>query len=212
MQVNALPDSQPLLTTFPGRVAGQSAKVFIDNGATDNYVDAAFAAANGLQVTKCEDYVLAGGKEQLAIHGYVCARIHIQSFSEEVKLYVIDLPSNSMQAVLGQSWLRAHRAVISHVDNCVMYFSSGRRHKLWFSPNAPGLPFLSADSSLLTRLQLKTMCKDKQNKLFLVHVSTVDEPSEVEEGELSTESENIALPQAAKHIITSNALYGAMPS
>ena len=118
---------------------------------------------------------------------------------------MIDLPSNSMQAVLGQNWLRAHRAVISYVDNCVMYFSGGRRHKLCFSPNALDLPSLSADPSLLTRLQFKTMCKDKQNKLFLVHVSTVHEPSEVEEGELSTESENIALPQVAKHIVAENA-------
>ena len=186
-------------------VAGQSAKVLIDSGATDKYVDAAFAAANGLQVTKCEGHVLVSGKEQIAIHGYVHTHLHIHSFSEEIKLFIIDLPGNSMQAVLGQSWLKAHKAVISYVDNCVPYFSGGRRCRLCFCPNAPDLPSLPANPSLLTHLQLKTMCRDKQNKLFLVHVSTVDEPSEVEEGELSTSSEHTALPQAAKHFNAENA-------
>ena len=156
-------------------VAGQPAKVLIDSGATDKYVDAAFAAANGLQVTNCEGHVLVSGKKQIAIHGYVHTHLHIHSFSEEIKLFIIDLPGNSMQAVLGQSWLKAHKAVISYVNNCVPYFSGSRRRRLCFCPNAPDLPSLPANPSLLTHLQLKTMCRDKQN--------------------------NTALPQAAKHLL-----------
>lgn len=70
-QINAMPDSQPLLTTFAGRVAGQLARVLIHNGATDNYVSAAFVASHKLKVFKCEGYVLAAGTEQIAIRGYV---------------------------------------------------------------------------------------------------------------------------------------------
>ncbi|DBA93382.1 TPA: hypothetical protein ACH3X2_003653 [Trebouxia sp. C0005] len=140
MQLNALPDSQRLLTTFAGRVAGQFARVLIDTGATDHYVDAAFATANALHVIRCDGHVLAAGKERIAVHDYVKARVSIQSLAEDVKLHVVDLPGNSLQAVLGQSWLREHSAIISYIDSCVMYFSGNRQRRLCFSPDAPDLP------------------------------------------------------------------------
>ena len=185
-------------------VAGQSAKVLIDSGATDKYVDAAFAAANGLQVTKCEGHVLVVKSKlrYMVMYTRIFTYIPFQRKSNCSSLICLAI---ACRQLLGQSWLKAHKAVISYVNNCVPYFSGGRRRRLCFCPNAPDLPSLPANPSLLTHLQLKTMCRDKQNKLFLVHVSTVDEPSEVEEGELSTSSEHTALPQAANHFNAENA-------
>ena len=57
-----------------------------------------------------------------------------------------------------------------------MYFSGNRRRRWWLSPDAPDIPALAPSPKLLTCLQLNSMCKDKGNKLFLVHVSVVDEP------------------------------------
>lgn len=110
-----------------------------------------------------------------------------------------------MQAVLDQGWLQAHKAVISYVDKCVMYFSGNGRRRLCFRPDAPDLPALVPSPKLLSRLQLKSMCKDKGNKLFLVHVSAADEPDEKEEGEISVASKSTALPQVAEPIVSKHA-------
>ncbi len=113
MSVTSVPyDKQPLLMTFSGHVAGHFARTLVDGGATDNLVDAAFVSAKGLKVHKCEGHVLAAGKDSVAIQGYVTEGVRIQSLSEEIKVYVIDLPGQGLQAVLGQGWLLDHKAVI----------------------------------------------------------------------------------------------------
>ena len=74
--------------TFPVYVADHSAKTLADGGATHKYIDAAFAAAKGLQFHKCSGRVLAAGT--------VVERICIQSLSEVVKLYVTYLERKCM--------------------------------------------------------------------------------------------------------------------
>ena len=102
-----MPESQPLLSTFADCVAGQP--VLTDNGAADNYVGAAFAATHKLKILKCKAFVLHAGTEQNAIQSCAQAHVHVQFFSDEVKLYVGDLPSISMQAILGQGCSRYTR-------------------------------------------------------------------------------------------------------
>jgi hypothetical protein len=205
MRLNTLPhEEQPLLMTFPGYVADHSAKTLIDGGATHNYIDAAFAVAKGLKIHKCSGRVLAAGTEDAPIKGYVVERIRIQSLSEEVKLYVIDLPSKEMHAVLGQCWLLHHNAVISYADKCVMFHAGGKRCKLKCNPNAPALKPLSQKCpALLTRMQLNVMVKEKGNRAFLVNMSVVGEPAE--EGELpsgvSAACVDEAVPAKAKVIV-----------
>ncbi len=54
IRLGTLPyEEQPLLMTFPGNVADDSAKTLVDGGATHNYIHAAFAAAKGLKVHTC---------------------------------------------------------------------------------------------------------------------------------------------------------------
>jgi len=119
----------------------------------------------------------------------VSERIQIQNLSEIVKMYVIDLPGQAMQAVLGQGWLLDHRAVISYFDKCVMYFQGTQRMKLKFRGDSPTLPDKPKDCPpLLTSMQLKVMSKEKGARTFLVNVSIVDEPAEqTEKGEIPSE-------------------------
>ncbi len=141
-----------------------------------NYIDAAFAAAKSLKVHTCSGHVLAAGTEDVRIKGYVIERMRIQSLSEEVKLYVIDLPSKEMHAVLGQCWLLRHNAVVSYAEECVVFHAGGKRCKLKCNPNAPALKPLSQKCpALLMRMQLKVMIKEKGNRAFLVNVSVVDD-------------------------------------
>ncbi len=179
MRLSTLPyEEQPLLMTFPGYVADHSA---VDGGATHNYIHAVFDAAKGLKVHTCSRRVLAAGTEDVHIKGYVVERICIQSLSEEVQLYVIDLPSEEMHAVLGQCWLLHPNAVISYAEKCVMFHAGGKRCKLKCNPNAPALKHLSQ-----MPCSVKVMLKAKGNRAFLVDVSVVDEPAE--DGELPSDA------------------------
>ncbi len=157
MRLSTLPDEQqPWLMTFPVYVVDHSAKTLADGGATHKYIDAAFAAAKGLKFHKCSGRLLAA-----------FVRIRIQSLSEEVKLYVIDLPGKEMHAVLGQSWLLHHNAVMSYADKCVLFHAGGYRGKLKCNPNAPALkPLLQKCPALLTRMQLQNYAQGERQPCF----------------------------------------------
>ena len=95
--------------------------------------------------------------------------VQVQSLSEAVKLLVIDLIGGKLHAILGQTWLSEHKAVISFRDKAVRYYSDGKRCKLKCVPQgtkAKVLPAAAMSFLLLTCVQLKDlyMCDDKRNE------------------------------------------------
>ena len=189
VQVNSVSsDAYDLLFTCEGRVAGVPARVAVDNCATHNFCNHAFAVQHGLDIQPCSGNVVCAGTESVPIKGCVHVRVQIQSMSEFVKLLVIDLPGDKWHAILGQSWLVEHRAVISFRDKVVRYFSGNRRAKLTCALSGdecklPAMPAISPP--LLTRVQLKSLLADKHNDIFIVHVTAVDRPSQ------GTDSEDV---------------------
>ena len=117
--------------------------------------------------------------------GYVRERVQIQSMAEDVKMLVIDLPDNRLHAVLGQSWLVQHRAVISYNERCVMYRRGVRRARLkCVPPGSRPASFLhpAVHPPLLNRMQVNALSKNKHNKLFMVNVNAVvDVPPKTQE-------------------------------
>ena len=71
----------------------------------------------------------AGGKS-VPVTGYVLACMQVQVLSETVKMYVVDMPSPNVHVILGQTWLKEHKVVISYAANCVMFWQSNRHAKL----------------------------------------------------------------------------------
>ena len=160
-----------LLLTFPGHVAGFPADVFVDSGATHNFCDHAFAVKHGLNIQPCKGSVLSAGNG-VPVVGYVRECVQIQSMAEDVKMLVIDLSDNRLQAVLGQSWLVEQRAVISLNERCVMYRRGVRRARLKCVP--PGSKPASSlhpavHPPLLNRMHVNAL----SNMLFMVNVKTV---------------------------------------
>jgi len=101
-------------------------------------------------------------------------RVQVQSLSEVVKLLVIDLIGGKLHAILGQTWLSEHQAVISFRDKVVRYYSGGRRCKLKCVPQgtkAKVPPAAAMSPPLLTRVQLKALCGDRRNEAFMVYVT-----------------------------------------
>ena len=177
-------DAQDLLFTFAGRVGGAVANVAVDNCATHSFCDHAFAVKHGLDVQPCSGSVICAGTETVPVKGYVNGRVQMQSLSEVVKLLVIDLIGGKLHAILGQTWLSEHQAVISFRDKVVRYYSGGRRCQLKCVPQgtkAKVPPAIASSPPLHTRVQLKNLCGDKRNEAFMVYVteSATDESSPV---------------------------------
>ncbi|KAL0026616.1 hypothetical protein WJX77_011125 [Trebouxia sp. C0004] len=113
IQVNSVSsDAHDLLFTFAGHVGGAVANVAVDNCATHSFYDHAFAVKHGLDVQPCSGDVICAGTESVPIKGYVNVHVQVQSLSEVVKLLVIDLSGGELHAILGQTWLSEHQAVI----------------------------------------------------------------------------------------------------
>ena len=119
-----------------GHLAGHPVCALFDGGAMHTFVSVAFAAAKGLKVHPCVGQVLAAGTSSVAVQGYVYECLRIQSLSVDVKMYVIDLPRQAMQAVLRQCCLLEHKVVVSYIDRCVMYFQGSQQLKLKFVADA----------------------------------------------------------------------------
>jgi hypothetical protein len=81
---------------------------------------------HGLDVQPCSGNVIRAGTETVPIKGYMNVRVQVQALSEVVKLHVVDLIGGKLHAILGQTWLSEHQAVISFHDKVVRCYSGGR--------------------------------------------------------------------------------------
>lgn len=106
---------------FPGHVAGLPACVLVHSGANRCFVDRAFVSQHKLRQYPPSGLLHCAGQQSAPVRNLVLARVKMQSLSEEVKFFVVDMPTPGLHAVLGQSWLREHKAVISYVDGYVKF-------------------------------------------------------------------------------------------
>ena len=113
--------------------------------------------------------------DSVPIQGYVRERMQIQSLAEDLKLYVIDLPDKKVHAVLGQSWLVKHQAVISFSEKCVFFCKGVHKAKLKCVPSGtePAVSPPSMQPPLLNCMQVNALSRNKPHKLFMVNVSAV---------------------------------------
>ena len=95
------------------------------------------------------------------------------------------MPTPGLHAVLGQSWLQAHKAVISFVDGCVKFWKGGRRAELKCvrDPTLPPPPPLPSCS--LTYMQFQEAMRKKHRRYFVVNVMTAGADESTVDGELT---------------------------
>ena len=172
-------------------------------------MDRAFASEHGFEVHQSSGSVLVAGGNATPIQGYVNARVKVQSLNEELKLHVVDVPSRDVHAVLGQSWLKQHRAVMCFDESCVRFWRGDRHCMLKCKPRKWIVP-PSPDASLpvLSYMELKRVTKDKGARLFLVNVLAIDTPSESEH---SSASECADPTESAGHKTSEGAASGHVP-
>ena len=96
-------------------MTGVPACALDDSGANRCFVDRAFVS-HKLRQYPPSGLLHCAGQQSAPVRNFVLAHVKMQSLSEEVKFFVVDMPTPGLHAVLGQSWLREHKAVISYVD------------------------------------------------------------------------------------------------
>ena len=69
------------------------------------------------------------GQKSVPVSSFVRERVKCQALSEVMKMYVVDMPHH-LHVVLGQSWLKSRKAVISYADKRVMFWQGDRRSVL----------------------------------------------------------------------------------
>lgn len=110
---------------FPGHVAGVPACVLVNSGANRCFVDRAFVLQHELQEYPTSGLLHCVGQQSAPVKSFVLACAKMQALSEQVKYFVVGMPTPGLHAVLGQSWLQEHKAVISYVDGCVKFWRGG---------------------------------------------------------------------------------------
>lgn len=103
-----------LTACFEGLFAGVSARMILDNGASDNIVDAKFARRIGLHSTASSptEVSLADG-HTVASTVQTVTNLCIQQFCGKVKCHVTDL-SLPFDVILGEAFMREMRAGIQY--------------------------------------------------------------------------------------------------
>ena len=187
LQLNAGGDAEQLVMSFPGFVDDCPACVLVDSGASHNFIDRAVVAKQGLREHAASGAVSAAGQKSVPVKSYVQARVRCQAMSEVIKLYVVDMPAPNLHVVLGQCWLKAHRAVLSFADSCVRFWRGDRRCVLkCVSDHTSVLPLPPPmPSHSLNFMQFWEAVQEKGSKCFVVNVMAASEPVAVgEEGEI----------------------------
>ena len=130
MGTNVAPGAEQVTMSMPGFVDSNASCMLFDSGATYDYIASAFVAKCGIQRYSDEGHVSCAGGTSVLVTSYVLAQVQVQALSEIVKVYAVDVRTPNVHVILGQAWLKAHKALISHATNCVMFWQGNRRAEL----------------------------------------------------------------------------------
>ena len=130
MVINVAPGAEQVTMSMPGFVDSHASCMLFDSGATHDYIASAFVAKCGIQRYSDEERVSCAGGTSVLVTNYVLAQVQLQALSEIVKMYAVDMRTPNVHVILGQAWLKAHKALISHATKFVMFWQGNRRAEL----------------------------------------------------------------------------------
>jgi hypothetical protein len=128
VQLQAARADQPLMFRFAARVAGCSATVLLDSGASHSFISAAFAEANGLKVlppVQAYTVRLASG-ESVALQGQCTFKVTMQDYSGTVTALVMPEMLPQTDLILGDGWLRNEQAKLCYSTGTCTLHKGGR--------------------------------------------------------------------------------------
>jgi hypothetical protein len=138
-QLNSIPTPSSnklshLLMQFAGTVSGVVACVLLDTGAGGTFISHAFARRAGIAVLPATGYSAATSANgtPVQILGMAVVHLKLQSLHCKIRCLVADLDAEH-DVIIGEPWLREHRAVLSY-DHLDVHVHKGNKTlllRLW---------------------------------------------------------------------------------
>ena len=172
-----------------GQVAGVSAQVLVDSGAMGHaYVSQSFCTTYGLKVQPYSEsappvYVVDGSV--LDIVGMCKFTMRLGSYKGTITAQVLPMHEN-MHVLLGDSWLREHKAILDYESECLTIVKGSRRftvrnaqHTTSATPD-PATPEHISAAHVISALQLKRAQRKGAELLVAYVTKEAPQPLEVE--------------------------------
>jgi transposase InsO family protein len=163
-----------LSMVFKGSAAGTSASFLLDTGASDNFVSLAFTKLMGVKVQPIENEVTLGTGDKVPLKGCCEIRVRLGDYQAQVPCFVSDLALD-FQVILGNAWLKAHKAHFDFETGTVVLKKHNRRITLRSSKSSLQSAKQSTPGRIpkvLSAMQLKRAVK-KGEKVLLCQLSEV---------------------------------------
>ncbi len=114
-----------------------SARVLFDDGASSSFISGKFAKQHQINrtVINIELTARTANEAEMKISSVCTVRLRIQSYSEQLQLYVLD-DLHQYDTILGKSWYEYNHAVHYHGDHQIHLLHQGKLHKLLYSREA----------------------------------------------------------------------------
>jgi len=119
------------LITLVGGIKGIPARILVDCGATNNFIDEDFLLNSGLisKVKETPNFVkLTNGQRQLSSTCLPTAHTHINTYKD--KLTYHSTPLESYDAILGKEWLTDLNPAVDWQANIIRFMRCGKHHTL----------------------------------------------------------------------------------
>ena len=169
-----------LSMVFKGSIAGSPASFLLDTGATDNFVSHAFAKLIGVHIEPVEHKVTLGTGEKVPLKGQCKIHIKLGSYQARVPCYVSELAAD-FQVILGDSWLKAHKAFFDFKASSVVITKHHRRITLRAYTKSQDMQTTPANCKVLSVLQLKRAVKKGEDILLCQLMETKEDILDVSE-------------------------------
>lgn len=176
--------SQPneLLMCVAGRVAGSSARVLFDSGATHVFMSNSFATKSGLRIrapSRSAEVQVADGKT-LSILGTCFGKLQLGSYSAGVSFHVTDI-SQDWDVIVGQSWLLQHCVVMDYGNCCLKGWKNGRQFNLQCLDSSRSSESVDPSEAMPKLLSIAQCRRSVRHgcKCFLVNVTSVSETPDI---------------------------------
>src|SRR4051794_1674740 len=121
----------PSLLRFDGRVSSRPARVLVDSGATNNFINRDFVVSCGVPLSSLDLQFAINFADGSSTRAAQCARqvpTHIGTYQECVDYVVV--PLGGYDVILGKAWLDCHNPKIDWPSNTMRFFHKGARHVL----------------------------------------------------------------------------------
>lgn len=171
LTLNVLTKETPAMQ-FSGFVAGASARIKVDSGASNCFVNAAFCEQSGIRFTPLTAELEVANGAAVPIVGSCRVQIKVQRYTEQLTLFVTEL-ADYYDVLLGEDWMHRHSPI--EFDHRVgrLRFLHNCKPCVWHCAPAqesvPSVPCL--EGMLLNATQWRRA--DKQGcSSFLVNVAT----------------------------------------